>query len=116
MENEDLVIGVAAGDIDLHKHPEEELAYYGYICCAGKKVGPEEESSNYGDFCALNDRVGVLLEFSKNEASVSFFRNNKNLGVAFPSIPLNTYYPAVTMYCGVLKVTLNSTAPVPLSS
>ncbi len=68
-------MGVAARDIDFYLHPSEGLVYWGYICCAGKKIGMGEEASSYGDTCVIHDKVGVLLEFSKSEAKLSFYRN-----------------------------------------
>ena len=69
------MVGVAPKDIDLNVHPSEGLPYWGYICCAAKKVAPNEEMSPYGEACTLSDIVGVLLEFVKGEAKVSFYRN-----------------------------------------
>ncbi len=38
------------------------------------------------------------------------------MGVAFASIPLDVYYPAVTMYYNGVKVTLNPNAELPPAS
>jgi len=75
VESEDLIVGICSRDIDFYLHPSEGLLYWGYICCAGKKVGFSEEASKYGDYCVLGDRVGILLEFDKTEAKLSFYRN-----------------------------------------
>ncbi len=76
---EDIVVGVASQDIDLQVHPSEGMPYWGYICCAGKKVTPGEEMSPYGEACTISDTVGVLLEFVKAEAKVTFYRNQVSL-------------------------------------
>ena len=67
----------------------------------------------YGGFSKINDTVGVLLEFKDSVGTLSFYRNNQFLGVAFENIPPGTYYPAVSMYYGEVSVTLNSRAQIP---
>jgi len=51
------------------------MAYWGYVCCTGKKLGQNEEPSGYGECCVMGDKIGVLLEFDKKEAKLSFYRN-----------------------------------------
>ncbi len=75
VENEDLIVGIAARDIDFYLHPSEGLVFWGFICCAAKKLGMGEEASAYGEPCVLHDKVGVLLEFEKTEARLTFYRN-----------------------------------------
>lgn len=72
-----------------------------------------EESNNYGEPCVLHDKVGVLLEFEKTEAKLTFYRNKVSMGVAFANIPLDQYYPVATMYYNGVKVTLNPNADMP---
>lgn len=107
---EDIFIGIATHDINLIIKPTEGgQQYWGYICCAGKIFSPKEDSTlDYGEMCTINDTIGVLLEFYPDQAQLTFYRNKKNLGVAFVGIPLNTYYPACTLFYSGVRVTLNT--------
>jgi hypothetical protein len=71
-----LIVGVAPKNVDLYMNPADGLPYYGYICCAGKKISNKEGSVSYGNQCGKQDKVGVLLEFTGKEGRLSFYRNN----------------------------------------
>jgi hypothetical protein len=76
IEAEDIFLGVATRDVNLCAKPGEGLNYWGYVCCAAKAFSPRDETSfNYGEMCAINDVVGVLLEFDRDQAQLSFYRN-----------------------------------------
>jgi len=75
VESEDIIVGIAGRDIDFYLHPTEGLLFWGFICCAGKKIGFGEESTKYGEICVKGDKIGVLLEFDKSEARLTFYRN-----------------------------------------
>lgn len=76
MESEDLIVGIAFRDIDLYEYPSEDTTYYGYVCCAARKLSIGEENGSYGEACVVGDRVGIMLEFDEKEAKLSFYRNN----------------------------------------
>lgn len=58
--------------------------------------------------------MGVYLEFDKkNEATLSFYKNGENCGVAFSGIT-GELYPVVTMFYGEVQVTLNAKAQMPV--
>lgn len=77
-ESEDITIGIALRNTDLLLHPSEIALYYGYICCAGKKISNSGETASYGEVCALHDNIGILLEFSEKDAKLTFYRNKVN--------------------------------------
>jgi|LauGreDrversion4_2_1035121.scaffolds.fasta_scaffold159043_1 hypothetical protein len=56
------------------------------------------QSSEYGERWAVGDVIGTLIDFQNKE--VSFYRNEKFLGVAFKGIktgPNMAYFPAIYM-------------------
>ena len=58
--------------------------------------------------------MGVYLEFdSKNTASLSFYKNGLNCGVAFSGLT-GELYPVVTMFYGEVQVTLNAKVKMPV--
>lgn len=74
-------MGVALDNVNLYMNPSEGLPYYGYICCAGKKISDAEGSVPFGEVCVKQDKVGVLLEFTAKEGKLSFYRNKVEWGV-----------------------------------
>jgi len=73
---EDIFLGIATRDASLIAKPTEGLAYWGYICCAGKIFSPKEDQMiEYGEMCTINDVIGVLLEFNGDQAQLTFYRN-----------------------------------------
>jgi len=76
MESEDLIVGITLRSFDVYMHPTEAACYYGYVCCAGKKLSVAEGTIEYGEACVVGDKVGVLLEFDEKEAKLSFYRNS----------------------------------------
>ena len=81
--------------------------FYGFILSDLKKTivsfGDEdqEEMSDYGEMCNINDKIGVLFDCKDDFVYISFYRNKKNLGIAF-KLPKNIiYFPTVEMgLCG----------------
>jgi hypothetical protein len=61
----------------------------------------------------MGDKIGVLLEFTQKGLDVSFFINKLDLGVAFKSLPLTTYYPCVLLYYEGAKVKVSNRVPLP---
>lgn len=55
-------------------------------------------SSPYGESWTHGDIIGARINFKNKE--ISFYRNNKNLGVAFKNIktgPNMAYFPSISM-------------------
>ena len=81
---------------------------YGYILSDMKKTNitfsknEKEEMNDYGEVCTINDKIGVLFESRNDGVYISFYRNKKNLGLAFEKLPNNKfYYPAIELgLCG----------------
>ena len=81
---------------------------YGYILSDMKKTEVKfgtnkgEEMNDYGEVCNINDKIGVLYECKNDGVYISFYRNNKYLGIAFEKLPNNHYYhPTVELgLCG----------------
>jgi hypothetical protein len=81
--------------------------FYGFILSDMKKTvfnipDGKENLEDYGEVCNINDKIGVLYEFKEEGVSISFYKNRKNLGIAFDNLPNNlTYFPTVEMgFCG----------------
>jgi Kip1 ubiquitination-promoting complex protein 1 len=56
------------------------------------------QSSDYGEHWAVGDVIGTLIDFNMKE--ITFYRNDKSLGVAFKNIkigPNMAYFPAIFM-------------------
>lgn len=56
------------------------------------------ESTGYGEQWATGDIIGTLIDLNTNE--ISFFRNDKALGIAFKNIqsgPNMAYFPSIYM-------------------
>ena len=77
--------------------------FYGFILSDLKKTivsfgdGDQEEMSDYGEMCNINDKIGVLFDCKDDFVYISFYRNKKNLGIAF-KLPKNIiYFPTVEM-------------------
>ena len=93
---------------------------YGFILSDKKKVtikfgkNHREDTEDYGEICTINDKIGVLFESKNDGIYISFYRNKKNLGVAFSKLPnSNKYYPTVEMgLCGS-KVQINNDIDFP---
>jgi Kip1 ubiquitination-promoting complex protein 1 len=56
------------------------------------------ENSSYGEAWAPGDVIGSMIDFDARE--ITFYRNDKNLGVAFRRIkvgPNMAYFPAISI-------------------
>jgi hypothetical protein len=115
-EEEGVFLGVAEPGLDLKQHPFASQ-YWGYIPMCAKKfgpggTGPQDIAADYGMVCYAGDKVGVLLEFRRGEATLSFFRNGMYLGEAFSGLrgPLS---PAFSMFIGNKQITVDPRALIP---
>lgn len=112
-----VIIGLSLKRPDFYFNPAESKNFWGFVLSDCKKIScnasNKTELIEYGDISKISDRVGILTEFTKNGLDVSFFINKINMGVAFKSLPLNTYYPIVILgYDGArVKVVSNVQFP-----
>ena len=63
----------------------------------------------------MGDKVGMKISVNEKTRTVevSYYLNGENLGVAFDSLELNTYYPSVVMLYECTKVKLIDKALMP---
>jgi len=71
------------------------------------------QQTEYGDFSKMGDKIGILMEFNEKGLDVSFFINKIDMGIAFRSLPPNTYYPCVLLYYDGAKVKVMNRVPLP---
>ena len=60
-----------------------------------------ENSTKYGEAWSAGDVIGTLIDFDNKE--ISFFRNDRSLGVAFKRIqtgPNMAYFPSISFSKG----------------
>ena len=64
--------------------------------------GAQEEMNYFGEMCNINDKIGVLFDCKDDGVYIFFYKNKKNLGIAFDKLPKNiTYFPTVEIgLCG----------------
>jgi len=88
-----------------------------YVCSLKKiyNVGSKVEYEDYGDITKISDKVGILLEFTESGLDITYFINKKNIGVAFKSLPPNTYYPCVVLGYDGTKVKMVNNVSFPES-
>lgn len=61
----------------------------------------------------MGDVIGVLMEFKDSGLEVSFFVNKINCGVAFKSLPRDSYYPCALICYDNCKVRINNQVKIP---
>ena len=68
-----------------------------------------------GKYIESADKVGMKISVNEKTRTVevSYYLNGENLGVAFDSLELNTYYPSVVMLYECTKVKLIDKALMP---
>ena len=101
-------IVVGFSHIDEINHSIVIKRLYGYILSDMKKTEVKfgnnkgEEQSDYGEICNISDKIGALFECKNEGVYISFYRNNKYLGIAYEKLPNNHYYyPTVELgLCG----------------
>jgi hypothetical protein len=74
-EPEDLFIGIAAKGFNLYSQPAPGNQFWGYIPCAGRKMGTNADRAKYGEMCVCNDIIGVQLELGGDKRKITFYRN-----------------------------------------
>ena len=93
--------------------------FYGFVLSEMKKttinfLDGGEDLEDYGEVCCINDKIGILYDCKNDGVYISFYLNNKNLGIAFEKLPNDKFYfPTVEMgLCGSkLQITNNIDFP-----
>ena len=99
-------LGIKKDEKNLFSHLMSK--FYGFILSDMKKTeinfsgGDQENMQDYGEVFLINDNVGVLYDCRDDGVNITFYRNKKNLGIAFKNLPKDlVYYPTVEMgLCG----------------
>ena len=114
-----VVVGYSVKKDENNLYSTEMKTFYGFILSDMKKMkvsfpGGEEKSDDYGEVCNINDKIGVLFDSKNDGIYISFYRNKKNLGIAFEKLPTNLkYFPTFEMgLCGS-KIQLNNNLDFP---
>lgn len=88
--------GICPTDLSSSQAPGSEGTGYSYYPYNGGKYANGNGGSggeSYGDSAVAGDIIGVA--FDADNGTLEFFKNGTSLGVAFTSIPSNTYFAAV---------------------
>ena len=99
-----IVVGLGIKREEKNMFSGEMNKFYGYILSDMKKTEisfdnkEQEKMEDYGEVCCINDYIGVLYDCRDDGVYISFYRNRKNLGIAFNKLKKDfTYFPAVEM-------------------
>lgn len=117
-----IVVGLSVKNDENNLSTTDIKKFYGYILSDIKSTiidfsqEEQEKLDDYGAMCIINDRIGVLFNCKDDGVDISFYKNGKNLGIAFNKLPNNvTYYPTVEMgLCGS-KIQINNDLEYPQS-
>ena len=102
----------------MNQHPFYSVEYWSFEPICAKKIGVVSTGGSsgttldYGVVCYPGDKVGVLVEYKRGEASISFFKNGMFLGEAFSGIK-SPLCPALSMFTGSKQVTIDPKAIMP---
>lgn len=105
-----VLIGLAVDRSDYYV--DDYCGFWGYVLSDAKIVS-ENSTKNYGKRCKMGDRVGMKVEVKDKKVEVTYYLNGENLGVAFDSLEIDTYYPSVVVHYECTKVRLIEKAIVP---
>jgi hypothetical protein len=112
-----VIVGVSLKRNDFNLNPNDVKGFWGFVLSDCKKVTNNAqgkvELTEYGDVCKMGDRVGILVEFTGQGVDISFYINKINMGVAFKSLPQNTYYPGVALGFDSTKVRITNKVGYP---
>ncbi len=114
-----VVVGFSIKKDDKNLFAVDIDKFYGFILSDMKKTTINmrdggENMEDYGEVCNINDKIGVLFDCKHDGVYINFYRNKKNLGIAFDKLPNNLlYYPTVEMgLCGS-KIQINNALDFP---
>ena len=72
--------------------------FYGYILSDMKKTeidfseGDQENMVDYGEIYLINYTIGILYDCLEDGVNIIFYRNKKNLGIAFKNLSKDLIY------------------------
>ena len=103
-----VVVGLCIKKDEKNLNSNQMKNFYGYILSDMKKVEikfhdkMQEYLGDYGEMCSINDTVGVLYDCKEDGVNISFYKNKKNMGIAFNKLSKDDiYFPSVEMgLCG----------------
>ena len=78
VDMEDIFVGIARRNVDLHMRAWDTGSFWGWICTGNRKfcpASPGPQVQEYGGFSKINDTIGILLEYKEGLGSISFYRN-----------------------------------------
>jgi hypothetical protein len=106
-----IAIGVIEGAGDPDGLPGEMSFSYGYVNDGSAHHGyiPAGHNPSYGPSFTEGDVVGALLD--RKDGTIRYFKNGKDLGVAFKGVTRQDLYPVVGVFApddqDIVKFTLN---------
>uniref|UniRef100_K3W815 B30.2/SPRY domain-containing protein n=1 Tax=Globisporangium ultimum (strain ATCC 200006 / CBS 805.95 / DAOM BR144) TaxID=431595 RepID=K3W815_GLOUD len=108
---EGVFLGVASSDLPLNGSILNRGIFWGISCGTGHKL--HDIIDYYTEPFEDGDVVGMLLDMEYGR--LTFYRNGKNLGVAYRSIPAKRLCPVVSLTFVGQRVKLLSTTVAPLT-
>ena len=115
-----VVVGFGIKKDEKNLFSYEMNKFYGYILSDMKKTeidfsgGDQENMVDYGEVCSINDTIGILYDCREDGVNIIFYRNKKNLGIAFKNLPKDLiYYPAVEMGFAGSKIQITNDVEFP---
>ena len=118
-----IVVGFAIKKEEKNLFSCEMNKFYGYILSDMKKTEidfSKEEQENmldYGEMCSINDNIGIMYDCRDDGVNIIFYRNKKNLGIAYKNLPKDLlYFPAVEMGFAGSKIQITNDLDFPEDS
>ena len=118
-----IVVGFAIKKDEKNLFSCEMNKFYGYILSDMKKTeidfsgGEQENMLDYGEMCSINDNIGIMYDCRDDGVNIIFYRNKKNLGIAYKNLPKDLlYFPAVEMGFAGSKIQITNDLDFPEDS
>ena len=118
-----IVVGFAIKKEEKNLFSCEMNKFYGYILSDMKKTeidfsgGEQENMLDYGEMCSINDNIGIMYDCRDDGVNIIFYRNKKNLGIAYKNLPKELiYFPAVEMGFAGSKIQITNDLDFPEDS
>ena len=115
---DNIIIGVATKRNSMDKYLYDIQNFYGLNLSDSQKMisinGKKERKTYIKETFTINDSVGTLLEFKKEGLEITFYKNNKCLGVAYNKIKNDKiFYPAISLGLIGTKVQISNQIDFP---
>ena len=115
-----VVVGFGIKKDEKNLFSYEMNKFYGYILSDMKETeidfsgGDQENMVDYGEVCSINDTIGILYDCREDGVNIIFYRNKKNLGIAYKNLPKDfIYFPAVEMGFAGSKIQITNDCEFP---